>query len=116
MRTFLLLRPQSNGKVSLNLPNIGIKQVWDVGTLQLLDTNFLGQYKDGEPGVARTWPLKEVGKGGQGYLKLPVREPENDVLLRPREIGFIHLLHDICLFVTPGLTETRLPLSLKCWD
>uniref|UniRef100_A0A8C2MG11 Mevalonate kinase n=1 Tax=Cricetulus griseus TaxID=10029 RepID=A0A8C2MG11_CRIGR len=41
LRTFLLLRPQSNGKVSLNLPNIGIKQVWDVAGLQLLDTNFL---------------------------------------------------------------------------
>lgn len=42
LRTFLLLRPQSNGRVSLNLPNIGIKQVWDVATLQLLDTSFLG--------------------------------------------------------------------------
>lgn len=42
LRTFLLLRPQSNGKVSLNLPNIGIKQVWDVAELQLLDTSFLG--------------------------------------------------------------------------
>ncbi|NP_001293134.1 mevalonate kinase isoform X1 [Mus musculus] len=42
LRTFLLLRPQSNGKVSVNLPNIGIKQVWDVGMLQRLDTSFLG--------------------------------------------------------------------------
>lgn len=42
LRTFLVLRPQSNGKVSLNLPNVGIKQVWDVATLQLLDTGFLG--------------------------------------------------------------------------
>jgi hypothetical protein len=43
LRTFLRLQPQSNGKVSLNLPNVGIKWAWDVARLQLLDTGFLGK-------------------------------------------------------------------------
>lgn len=41
LRTFLRLQPHSNGKVNLNLPNIGIKRAWDVARLQLLDTSFL---------------------------------------------------------------------------
>ncbi|KAK1328727.1 hypothetical protein QTO34_012302 [Cnephaeus nilssonii] len=41
LRTFLRLQPHSNGKVGLNLPNIGIKRAWDVARLQLLDTSFL---------------------------------------------------------------------------
>lgn len=43
LRTFLRLQPQSNGKLDLNLPNIGIKRTWDVAKLQLLDTSFLEQ-------------------------------------------------------------------------
>ncbi|XP_039717897.1 mevalonate kinase isoform X3 [Pteropus medius] len=43
MRTFLRLQPQGNGKLDLNLPNIGIKRTWDVARLQLLDTSFLEQ-------------------------------------------------------------------------
>lgn len=43
LRTFLRLQPHSSGKVDLNLPNIGIKQVWDVARLQLLDVSFLEQ-------------------------------------------------------------------------
>lgn len=60
LRTFLLLRPQSNGKVSLNLPNIGIKQVWDVGTLQLLDTNFLEQGDVPAPTLEQLEKLKKM--------------------------------------------------------
>ncbi|KAB0394465.1 hypothetical protein E2I00_014486 [Balaenoptera physalus] len=43
LRTFLRLQPHSNGKVGLNLPNIGIKRAWDVAKLQMLDTSFLKQ-------------------------------------------------------------------------
>ncbi|XP_014393147.1 PREDICTED: mevalonate kinase isoform X2 [Myotis brandtii] len=43
LRTFLRLQPRSNGKVGLNLPNIGIQRAWDVARLQLLDTSFLEQ-------------------------------------------------------------------------
>nr|XP_019613054.1 PREDICTED: mevalonate kinase [Rhinolophus sinicus]XP_019613056.1 PREDICTED: mevalonate kinase [Rhinolophus sinicus] len=43
LRTFLRLQPHNSGKVGLNLPNIGIKQTWDVARLQLLDTSFLEQ-------------------------------------------------------------------------
>ncbi|XP_033289137.2 mevalonate kinase-like [Orcinus orca] len=43
LRTFLWLQPHSNGKVGLNLPNIGIKRAWDVAKLQMLDTSFLKQ-------------------------------------------------------------------------
>nr|KAF6272914.1 mevalonate kinase [Pipistrellus kuhlii] len=41
LRTFLRLQPHSNGKVGLNLPNIGVKRAWDVARLQDLDTSFL---------------------------------------------------------------------------
>ncbi|XP_076778591.1 mevalonate kinase [Arvicanthis niloticus] len=60
LRTFLLLRPQSNGKVSLNLPNIGIKQVWDVGTLQLMDTNLLEQGDVPAPTLEQLEKLKKM--------------------------------------------------------
>ncbi|KAF6278181.1 mevalonate kinase [Rhinolophus ferrumequinum] len=43
LRTFLRLQPHNGGKVGLNLPNIGIKQTWDVASLQRLDTSFLEQ-------------------------------------------------------------------------
>ncbi|XP_028341012.1 mevalonate kinase isoform X6 [Physeter macrocephalus] len=43
LRTFLRLQPHSNGKVGLNLPNIGIKRAWVVAKLQMLDTSFLKQ-------------------------------------------------------------------------
>ncbi|XP_012375089.1 mevalonate kinase isoform X3 [Dasypus novemcinctus] len=49
LRTFLRLQPRSNGKVSLNLPNTGIKQAWDVARLQLLDTSFLDKYREEKP-------------------------------------------------------------------
>lgn len=60
LRTFLLLRPQSNGRVSLNLPNIGIKQVWDVATLQLLDTSFLEQGDVPAPTLEQLEKLKKT--------------------------------------------------------
>lgn len=61
LRTFLLLRPQSNGKVSVNLPNIGIKQVWDVGMLQRLDTSFLEQGDVSVPTLEQLEKLKKTG-------------------------------------------------------
>ncbi|XP_035299131.1 mevalonate kinase isoform X4 [Cricetulus griseus] len=76
LRTFLLLRPQSNGKVSLNLPNIGIKQVWDVAGLQLLDTNFLEQGDGPAPTPEQLEKLKKVaglpedGVGTEGLAVL----------------------------------------------
>ncbi|KAF6278183.1 mevalonate kinase [Rhinolophus ferrumequinum] len=44
LRTFLRLQPHNGGKVGLNLPNIGIKQTWDVASLQRLDTSFLDSH------------------------------------------------------------------------
>ncbi|KAL6067698.1 hypothetical protein STEG23_031502 [Scotinomys teguina] len=60
LRTFLLLRPQSNGKVNLTLPNIGIKKVWDVAGLQLLDTSFLEQGDVPAPTPEQLEKLKKV--------------------------------------------------------
>ncbi|KAH0516944.1 Mevalonate kinase [Microtus ochrogaster] len=60
LRTFLLLRPQSNGKLSLNLPNIGIKQVWNVAELQLLDTSFLEHGDGPAPTPEQLEKLKKV--------------------------------------------------------
>ncbi|KAM6165387.1 mevalonate kinase [Erethizon dorsatum] len=60
LRTFLRLQPHSNGKVSLNLPNIGAKQTWDVANLQLLDTSFLEQGDVPAPTTEQVEKLKEV--------------------------------------------------------
>ncbi len=57
LRTFLRLQPHSNGKVCLDLPNIGIRRVWDVARLQLQDTSFLGKCSEQEPGVGRAGVL-----------------------------------------------------------
>ncbi|XP_004636410.1 mevalonate kinase [Octodon degus] len=60
LRTFLRLQPHSNGKVTLNLPNIGTKLTWDVANLQLLDTNFLEQGDVPAPTPEQLEKLKEV--------------------------------------------------------
>ncbi|KAI6048697.1 MVK [Marmota monax] len=60
LRTFLRLQPQSNGKVSLNLPNIGVTQAWDVARLQLLDTSFMEQGDVTVPVAEQVEKLKEV--------------------------------------------------------
>ncbi|XP_010602289.1 mevalonate kinase isoform X4 [Fukomys damarensis] len=60
LRTFLRLQPHSNGKVTLNLPNIGTKQTWDVNSLQLLDTSFLEQDDAPAPTTEQVEKLKEV--------------------------------------------------------
>uniref|UniRef100_A0A2K6EKD6 Mevalonate kinase n=1 Tax=Propithecus coquereli TaxID=379532 RepID=A0A2K6EKD6_PROCO len=60
LRTFLQLEPHSNGKVGLNLPNIGVKRVWDVARLQVLDTSFLGQGDVTAPTPEQVEKLKEV--------------------------------------------------------
>ncbi|XP_044932649.1 mevalonate kinase isoform X3 [Mustela putorius furo] len=49
LRTFLRLQPHSNGKVCLNLPNIGVKRAWDVAGLQLQDTSFLAHLRSSQP-------------------------------------------------------------------
>lgn len=60
LRTFLKLQPLSDGKVTLNLANIGIKQTWDVANLQLLDTSFLEQGDVPAPTTEQVEKLKEV--------------------------------------------------------
>ncbi|XP_055003334.1 mevalonate kinase isoform X1 [Sorex araneus] len=62
LRTFLRLQPQSNGKVSLNLPNLGINLAWDVAKLQQLDMCFPAETGDSwpEPSPAQVEKLKEV--------------------------------------------------------
>lgn len=63
LRTFLRLQPHSNGKVCLNLPNIGVKRAWDVAGLQLQDTSFLGKCSEEGPGVGRAWALPRGERG-----------------------------------------------------
>ncbi|XP_049623791.1 mevalonate kinase isoform X2 [Suncus etruscus] len=59
LRTFLKLQPQSNGKLTLNLPNIGIKLAWDVNRLQQL--GFLGTGDSSPaPSPAQLEKLKEA--------------------------------------------------------
>ena len=73
LRTFLRLQPHSNGKVGLNLPNIGIKRAWDVAKLQMVDTSFLSKYREQEPGAGRAWTLKRRGRRTAGLSSQAVR-------------------------------------------
>lgn len=86
LRTFLLLRPQSNGKVSVNLPNISIKQVWDVGTLQQLDTSFLEQGDVPVPTLEQLEKLKKM-------VDLPRDHAGNEGLAL---LAFLYLYLAIC--------------------
>ncbi|XP_008070616.1 mevalonate kinase isoform X2 [Carlito syrichta] len=60
LRTFLRLQPHSDGKVALNLPNIGVMRTWDVARLQVLDTSFLEQGDVTPPTPEQVEKLKEV--------------------------------------------------------
>ncbi|KAM5238855.1 mevalonate kinase [Ctenodactylus gundi] len=60
LRTFLRLQSHSHGKVSLNLPNLGIKRAWDVAKLHVLNTSFLEQGDVIAPTPEQLEKLKEV--------------------------------------------------------
>uniref|UniRef100_A0A8C7BW03 Mevalonate kinase n=1 Tax=Neovison vison TaxID=452646 RepID=A0A8C7BW03_NEOVI len=86
LRTFLRLQPHSNGKVCLNLPNIGVKQAWDVAGLQLQDTSFLEQGDATAPTAEQVEKLKEVAGITQDGAK-----PEGLAVL-----AFLYLYLSIC--------------------
>ncbi|XP_045881533.1 mevalonate kinase isoform X2 [Meles meles] len=86
LRTFLRLQPHSNGKVCLNLPNIGVKQAWDVAGLQLQDTSFLEQGDATAPTAEQVEKLKEVAGIPQDGAK-----PEGLAVL-----AFLYLYLSIC--------------------
>ncbi|XP_073078619.1 mevalonate kinase isoform X2 [Manis javanica] len=86
LRTFLRLQPHSNGKVGLNLPNTGIKRVWDVARLQLLGTSFL------EPGDITTPTPEQVEK-----LKEMADLPEDSANHKGLAVlAFLYLYLSIC--------------------
>ncbi|KAF5929205.1 mevalonate kinase isoform X2 [Diceros bicornis minor] len=87
LRTFLRLQPHSNGKVGLNLPNIGIKQAWDMARLQLLDTSFLEQGDVTAPTPEQVGKLKEVAG---------LREDCADDHERLAVLAFLYLYLSIC--------------------
>ncbi|XP_058995898.1 mevalonate kinase isoform X2 [Mustela lutreola] len=86
LRTFLRLQPHSNGKVCLNLPNIGVKRAWDVAGLQLQDTSFLEQGDATVPTAEQVEKLKEVAGITQDGAK-----PEGLAVL-----AFLYLYLSIC--------------------
>ncbi|XP_014642531.1 PREDICTED: mevalonate kinase [Ceratotherium simum simum] len=87
LRTFLRLQPHSNGKVGLNLPNIGIKRAWDMARLQLLDTSFLEQGDVTAPTPEQVGKLKEVAG---------LREDCADDHERLAVLAFLYLYLSIC--------------------
>ncbi|XP_040106851.1 mevalonate kinase isoform X2 [Oryx dammah] len=86
LRTFLRLQPHSNGKVGLNLPNIGVRRAWDVASLQLLDTSFLGH----SDGAALTAEHVEKLKDVAGFSEDCV-DPKRLAVL-----AFLYLYLSIC--------------------
>uniref|UniRef100_A0AAF6YN97 mevalonate kinase n=1 Tax=Bos taurus TaxID=9913 RepID=A0AAF6YN97_BOVIN len=86
LRTFLRLQPHSNGRVGLNLPNIGVRRAWDVASLQLLDTSFLGHGDSAALTAKHVEKLKEVA----GFPKDCV-DPEHLAVL-----AFLYLYLSIC--------------------
>ncbi|XP_070331531.1 mevalonate kinase isoform X2 [Odocoileus virginianus] len=86
LRTFLRLQTHSNGKVGLSLPNIGVRRAWDVASLQLLDTSFLGHGDGAVLTPEHVEKLKEVA----GFPEDCV-DPERLAVL-----AFLYLYLSIC--------------------
>ncbi|KAM5312478.1 mevalonate kinase isoform 2-T2 [Glossophaga mutica] len=86
LRTFLRLQPHSNGKVGLNLPNVGIKRAWDVARLQLLNMSFLEQGDIAEPTPETLEKLKEAAD-------FPADCASHE---RPAVLAFLFLYLSIC--------------------
>ncbi|XP_070625811.1 mevalonate kinase isoform X3 [Bos indicus] len=101
LRTFLRLQPHSNGRVGLNLPNIGVRRAWDVASLQLLDTSFLGHGDSAALTAKHVEKLKEV----VGFPKDCV-DPEHLAVL-----AFLYLYLSICQ--SQRWTEENLELINK---
>ncbi|XP_017916592.1 PREDICTED: mevalonate kinase isoform X2 [Capra hircus] len=101
LRTFLRLQPHSNGKVGLNLPNIGVRRAWDVASLQLLDTSFLGHSDGAALTAEHVEKLKEVA----GFPEDCV-DPERLAVL-----AFLYLYLSICR--SQRWTEENLELINK---
>uniref|UniRef100_A0AAA9TN18 mevalonate kinase n=2 Tax=Bos TaxID=9903 RepID=A0AAA9TN18_BOVIN len=101
LRTFLRLQPHSNGRVGLNLPNIGVRRAWDVASLQLLDTSFLGHGDSAALTAKHVEKLKEVA----GFPKDCV-DPEHLAVL-----AFLYLYLSICQ--SQRWTEENLELINK---
>ncbi|XP_070242093.1 mevalonate kinase isoform X2 [Bos mutus] len=101
LRTFLRLQPHSNGRVGLNLPNIGVRRAWDVASLQLLDTSFLGHGDSAALTAKHVEKLKEVA----GFPKDCV-DPEHLAML-----AFLYLYLSICQ--SQRWTEENLELINK---
>ncbi|XP_047683134.1 mevalonate kinase isoform X1 [Prionailurus viverrinus] len=101
LRTFLRLQPHSNGKVCLDLPNIGIKRVWDVARLQLQDTSFLEQGDASAPTAELVEKLKEVAA-----FPKDCADPERAAVL-----AFLYLYLCICR------KQRTLPsLDMRVWS
>jgi len=101
LRTFLRLQPHSNGKVCLNLPNIGVKQAWDVARLQLQDTSFLEQGDATAPTAEQVKRLKELA----GF-------PEDGA--SPERLAMLAFLH---LYLSIGRKQRALPsLDIMVWS
>ncbi|XP_032253896.1 mevalonate kinase isoform X1 [Phoca vitulina] len=101
LRTFLRLQPHSNGKVCLNLPNIGVKQAWDVARLQLQDTSFLEQGDATAPTAEQVKRLKELA----GF-------PEDGA--SPERLAVLAFLH---LYLSIGRKQRALPsLDIMVWS
>ncbi|XP_075390358.1 mevalonate kinase [Tenrec ecaudatus] len=101
LRTFLRLQPRNNGKVSLRLPNIGVKRDWEVAKLQQLDTSFL------EPGDVAAPTPEQVEK-----LKEMAGFPEDCK-------GSEHLavLAFLYLYLSIGRKQSTLPsLDVSVWS
>ncbi|KAF6082167.1 mevalonate kinase [Phyllostomus discolor] len=86
LRTFLRLQPHSNGKVGLNLPNVGVKRAWDVARLEQLDTSFLEQEDIAAPTPETLEKLKEVAD-------FPADCTSHE---RPAVLAFLFLYLSIC--------------------
>ncbi|XP_044245852.2 mevalonate kinase isoform X3 [Ursus arctos] len=101
LRTFLRLQPHSNGKVCLNLPNIGVKRAWDVARLQLQDTSFLEQGDAAAPTPEQVEKLKEVA----GF-------PEDGA--SPEHLAVLAFLY---LYLSIGRKQSALPsLDITVWS
>ncbi|KAG8455717.1 hypothetical protein GDO86_001779 [Hymenochirus boettgeri] len=96
LRTFLRVKTRKDGKISINLPNIGTKQCWEVSQLHSLLPAFQDDLKQARPSSKHLETLRN-------FVEFPKENKETESLAL---LAFLYLYVSICGSWT--LTEQEL--------
>ncbi|KAG8455716.1 hypothetical protein GDO86_001779 [Hymenochirus boettgeri] len=86
LRTFLRVKTRKDGKISINLPNIGTKQCWEVSQLHSLLPAFQDDLKQARPSSKHLETLRN-------FVEFPKENKETESLAL---LAFLYLYVSIC--------------------